>query len=312
MGFLSNTSKHGAGRPQNRSLSKVFDKLESFISLGINPNYVRFVSPNFGSASGDGRTWDTAFSTITAGVTFLNANSGKNAAIFLDEGYYLEENMELTASDCFIIATNDAPGATVLFGTGTAGAVAAATDHTIEISGSNNHIHGLGLYCHKDTMSAVYIETDTGNSTTGDFNVFTKCMFTREAANGQEFAVEIVGANYNRFYDCYFSASSKTAAVQILPSSSNNPAYNEFHRCTFVGMDIGINVDATATVYSLLIKDCNFIEGSASGDAMTNGVKTNTGAGGDEVIINSYFTLGAASAIKDDASIVVSLDNTTT
>ena len=127
-------------------------------AMGFNiPGQKYYVSRNVGS-SGDGKSWAGAFKTIGEGIAALNlaavndrwlSPGGRNAVLYIDEGWYGETGLVLSASDVRIIAT--APGSgindgTILYGSATQGGFdAGAIIPALRITGSSVEIWNMGF-----------------------------------------------------------------------------------------------------------------------------------------------------------------------
>jgi len=260
-------------------------------------DYVRYVDGSK-SVSGDGKTWDSAFATITEGIAAMNALSELGATLLIAPGFYIEvAGIELTASDCLIKAIG-LPEDTVLFGSGTAGAVAAAAADLLIIKGGNNVIEGLGLYVHKDDKACIVFD-DTGGGYAGSFNVIRGCYFSPQAQDGVGYGIKYSGGNVNIIEDNIFYGA-KTAAI-LLTGSTGNPVRNVIRRNQMVGTAIGVQV--TSANYNTLIKDNWFSAGSQSGENMTNAIVISVGMNaGSLTAAGNYFEQSAVNDISDSKS----------
>lgn len=255
----------------------------SFLSAR-NPDYFRYVDPNV-SGSGVGTSWDTAFKTITEGITELNTMSGKGATLFVAPGFYMEEDgIELSANDCAIVAVG-LPEDTVLFGTGTAGEVAAADDHLLKISGGNNYIAGLSFYVHKDDKSSIIFD-DTGAGYHGSFNIIENCYFSPQAQDGAGYGIYFDGGNCNIIKSCKFEGA-KVAGIYVA-GNVGNPSRNEIKDNWICGTAVGIKV--ASACYNLLLKGNIYAVGSLTNENM---------ADGDCVDITAGFTAGLVLSVDE-------------
>jgi len=263
---------------------------------------VRYVDKSV-TNTGNGKTRSTAFKRFYEGIEWLNSNSGKGATLIVIPGFYIEAASNiaaLSASDCMIKGIGN-PDDTVIFGSGTDDTVDAATDDLLTVSGGNNVIDGLSLFVYKNTKSALLTD-DTGGGYAGSFNLFSRLFFSRQAADGQKYGVNMQGGNYNTFLNCWWTGSCKDAGVYIA-SNAGNPSYNRFLNCWFNGTGTdGILIGASAA-YNHLVSECIFQAGSyptGGADSMTNGVHVNASCtAGDIIVANSIFSQAAAAALKD-------------
>lgn len=271
-------------------------------------DYIRYVD-GAKSVSGDGKSWDNAFATITEGITALNGLSGKGATLLIAPGFYIENAANvpvLSASDCLIKAVG-LPEDTVWFGSGADGSVSAATDDLLEILGGNNAVVGLSLYVHKNTKSALVFR-DTGGGYAGSFNLIQGCYFTPQAQDGEAYCIKYEGGNANWIRDCHFYCAA-TAAI-LLTGNTGNPVRNEIVGNRFVGTAIGVHI--TSANYNTLIKDNWFSAGSQSGEAMTNGIVISAGMNAGKVsVVHNYFEQSAANDIADSKTggTLIEMDN---
>lgn len=256
--------------------------------------YVRYVDPNV-QYSGDGRSWDKAFKTITEGIAAMNDLSGKGATLLIRPGLYLEvPPIVLSSNDCLIQAVG-LPEDTILFGTGTAGAVAASSDHLLVITGGNNQIDGLALYNHKNDKACIKFD-DTGGGYHGSFNKITRCYFSPQSQDGVGYGILYAGGNANQILGNIFYGA-KTAAL-VLTGNTGNPVRNIIEGNHFVGTAIGINI--TSANYNTLIKQNWFSAGSQSGENMTNAIVISAGMNAGMVTcIENWFEQAAADDIDD-------------
>jgi hypothetical protein len=264
---------------------------------GRNPDYFYYVKPD-NAITGDGLSRETAYLTITEGITKLNTLSGKGATLIVDPGFYIEvAGLTLSASDCMIIA-NGLPEDTVLFGSGTAGAVAAATDDLLTITGGNNSIVGLGLYNHSASYSSL-VFNDTGGGYAGSFNLIKNCYFSPQAQDGVGYCIKYEGGNVNIIEDNFFYGAA-TAAI-LLTGNVGNPVRNVIRRNHFVGTAIGVHI--TSANYNTLIDSNWFSAGSQSGESMTNAITISAGMNAGSVTASrNLFEQSAANDISDSKS----------
>lgn len=232
------------------------------------PGGVWYVSRNRGSGPKDGRSWDDAFLTITEAVTAVNLaystaawpTRGRNTLILIDEGWYSETGITLTASDCTIAAVS--PGSsvsdgTVLYGSLTAGGWdAGALVPALTITGSSNSILGLGFM---NSASGLYpcVTVGTAGATGPSNNLFDGCFFPRDVQNAYTFAINDLSNEGTVIKNSYFSQSCKTAAVSINTNGVVNPVNNIVENCKFVGTEVGIYQGAG---HNTLIKGNWFVD----------------------------------------------------
>jgi len=261
-----------------------------------NLEYVRWVDGSK-SVSGDGKDPDTAFKTITEGITWLNTVSGKGATLLIKPGFYIEKADEvptLSASDCLIQALG-LPEDTVWFGSGANGSVVAATDDLLTILGGNNAVLGLGMYVHKDDKACIVFD-DTGAGYAGSFNLIQGCLFSPQAQDGMGYCIKYVGGNTNWIFNNVFMGA-KTAGI-LINSQVGNPVRNRIENNQFIGTAIGVQI--TSANYNTLVKDNWFSAGSQSGEDMTNAIVISAGmTAGKVTFAGNYFEQSAANDISD-------------
>jgi len=215
------------------------------------PGGVWYVSRNKGSISGDGRSWDQAFLTFLEAVTAVNLaystaaypTRGRNTLILVDEGWYSEVGMTLTASDVTIMSC--APGSrindgTILYGSATKGGWdAGAVVPALTITGSSVKLVNLGFM---NSASGLYPCITLGAAgASGPSNIhFENCFWPRDVADAYTFGVNDLTNEGTRYDNCYFSQSAKTAGISINTNGVTNPVNNWITGCTFVGTPVGI------------------------------------------------------------------------
>ena len=235
-----------------------------------------------------------SFATMTAAITHANNNSGKGFIYLVAPGYYIElDGLTLSASDVAFIAANPTIDATVFFGSGTAGAVAAGDEDLLTITGSNTYFYGMGFYEHKNTKSAIVLSNC-------NYNYFSHCNFSRQAADGMLYGIDNVGAAYMRVYDCTFTAACKDAGIYF-QGGTNNPAYWDVEGCKFVGCNIGLKQAAGISNYGCMVRDTTFVSDSQSGGTLTYAVNPALGCTGEIMLDNCSCNLSNANAWKDDS-----------
>ena len=211
-----------------------------------------YVSRNV-AISGDGSSWAQAFKTIGEGIAALNlaytndrwiSPGGRNAVLYIDEGWYSETGLILTASDVTIIATgpgsNIADG-TILYGSATQGGWdAGAVIPALRITGSSVSVYGLGLM---NSASGLYPCVTVGTQgSSGPTNVlFDGCFWPRDVADAYTYSLEDLSNEGMIAKNCYFSQSAKTAGVRINTNGVVNPVNSGVLNCTFVGTPTGVS-----------------------------------------------------------------------
>ena len=226
--------------------------IAAVMAMGNNtPGQKFYVSRNIGG-SGDGKSWAGAFLTIgeaIAAVNLANTNDrwlspgGRNTTIYIDEGWYGETGLVLTASDVRIIAT--APGSnindgTILYGSATQGGFdAGALIPALRITGSSVEVWNLGFM---NSASGLYPCVTVGTQgASGPSNVaFYNCFWPRDVADAYTFGLDDLSNEGTLVKDCYFSQSALTAGVSINTNGVTNPVNNRVLDSLFVGTPVGI------------------------------------------------------------------------
>jgi hypothetical protein len=272
--------------------------------------YVRYVDSNV-SSSGDGKTWDKAFLTITEGITELNKLDGLGATLLIAPGYYIEVAADvpvLSASDCLIQGVG-LPEDTVWYGSGTAGVAGASTDHLLTILGGNNQVDGLAMFTHKNDKACIRF-IDTGGGYAGSYNVISNCYFPPLVQDLVGYSILYSGGTANqiinnKFYGCAVAAISMVGNV-------GKPIRNVISNNHFVGTTIGISV--TDDNYNTLISDNWFSAGSETSEDMTNAINLSAGfTAGTITVMKNYFEQSAANDIADSkggTAALIEMDNT--
>jgi len=222
----------------------------------INTSGQKFYVSRNVAISGDGSSWSEAFKTIGEGIAALNlaytndrwlTPSGRNAVLYIGEGWYSETGLTLTASDCTIIAlgsgSNVADG-TILYGSATQGGWdAGAVIPALRVTGSSNSIYGLGLM---NSASGLYpcVTVGTQGSSGPTNNLFDGCFWPRDVVDAYTYGLEDLSNEGTVIRNCYFSQSAKTAGVQIASNGVTNPVNNWILNSTFIGTPAGVNQDA--------------------------------------------------------------------
>ena len=225
--------------------------LSDILSMGF-PGQKFYVSRNVGT-SGDGKSWAGAFKTIGEGIAALNlaatndrwlSPGGRNTVLYIDEGWYSETGLTLTASDCTIIATgpgsNIADG-TILYGSATQGGWdAGAVIPALRVTGSSVSIYNMGFM---NSASGLYpcVTVGTQGSSGPVNNLFNGCFWPRDVVDAYTYSLEDLGNEGLRVENCYFSQSAKTAGVRIASNGVVNPVNDWILGCTFIGTPTGIS-----------------------------------------------------------------------
>lgn len=282
--------------------------LQSPLSLAHKDANVYYVDNTNGLSTNDGKSKNKPFKYVEDAITAVNANeSGKGAIVYVAPGFYLEnDNLTLSASDVRIIGTG-LPEDTVLFFTGTQGSVVASTDHGITITGGNNYLYGLGLFTYKNDKAALYLNGDDGGYN-GGFNRIENCLFSPQAADGQEYGIYMKGGAGNQIINNRFYAT-KTAGIYVY-SGTHNTSRTEIIGNKFFGCgDAGIKIDAAT--HEMIIDRNIFQTGSESGYNMTDDIVITAGAsaGSIHVIDNYASTTTFGDFVADVGSATVRIFN---
>jgi len=288
-----------------KGLMQVGGDLQVLGSIGgaTTPGNVYYLD-NSVTSSGTGISWGTAFKYLEDALTTINANDdGTGAVLFVAPGFYLEEaGLTLSASDVTIYAINPTMDATVFFGSGTQGSVVAATADLLTITGNNNILFGLSLFTYVNTKSAVVFD-DTGGANTAGFNLIKNCHFSRQADAGQKYGVYFLGGAYNTIEDCYFTSACADAGIEIY-SQVGNTVSTIIRRNVFLGTTYG--VEFTAASHNCIIHGNFFMDGSQSGEVMTDCIHASAGAVAGEVLVTDNWTgLAAADLVQNDGAITI-------
>ena len=234
------------------------------ISMANTGGKVYYVDRNHNGAgsSGDGSSWDQAFLTLGEAIAKVNADytaagnsnsRGRMRYIFVAEGWYAEVPVILTASDVTICGV--APGnhdSTCVYGVPVAGTFSGvAGGPTITVTGSNNTIMNLGVYCSDPLYGAI---RNGSNASDGDAanpgasaptgNAFINCSFVRDTADGELCGIDDLGADGTLIDGCFFSTSCKTHGIRSRTNGVVNPVNLVVRNCRFVGTPIGVEIQA--------------------------------------------------------------------
>lgn len=264
-----------------------------------------YVSRNI-EVSGDGKSWDTAFKTIGEAVARVNADyiaalqpdKGRNAVIYIGEGWYGEIPLTLTASDVFIIGM--APGnhdSVVLYGSATAGGFDVGSGGpALTVEGSNCTISNIGFFTHDNTMPALRIGNNAGGggavTTTGTHIV--NCSLVRDVDDGQKYGIESFGADGTLIEGCFFSTSCLTAGIWIGTNGVINPVQTVIRNCRFSGVPIALLNAATAE--DTVFDRCIVMDDTSDRPGAVSVPISNTG-GLNLIAINNFWEFSEANAI---------------
>ena len=219
------------------------------------PGGIWYVSRNRGSISGDGRSWDQAFLTFKEAITAVNLaystaaypTRGRNTLILIDEGWYAEVPITLTASDVHMLGC--APGShdsTVLYGVPVAGTFSGvAGGNALTVKGSNCTFENFGVYVSDPLYASIADGHHTGDI--GGYgqmvnynNKFIDMSFIRDGDDGSLGGLDLVSAEGPIVRGCRFSTSCKDFGIRIRSNGSVNPVGVSIRDCEFVGCDIGV------------------------------------------------------------------------
>ncbi len=276
-----------------------------------------YVSRNV-TASGNGKSWARAFKTINEAITQVNADAtaavtpdiGRNAVIYIGEGWYAELPQTITASDVTIVSV--APGYhynTVLYGvpvadvfSGTAGGPA------LKITGSNVSLIGLGVYTSDPLYPAIRIGANASDPDGPSVSAPTgtkivDCSIVRDVADGEDGGILNYGADYTLIYGCSFSTSCKDYGISVLTNGVINPVNTIIRYCDFVGTPVGVIIGATA--HNTLLEHNIFRDDSTDRpDTITTPV-TNAGDATSTVCIDNYWAFSDADAVTGNAAMMI-------
>lgn len=259
----------------------VIDKYGQVLSATSTAGATYYVSRNI-TASGDGRSWGTAFKTIGEAVSAVNADftaalqpsKGRNTRIFIGEGYYTESAIDLTANDCTIIVTASGHhDSTVLYVTST-------TAPAFTISGSNNTIFGLGGVCISTGLQPVFQLADGAIS-----NSLIKCAAVKDVVDSCSYGIEDLGNAYTQIIDFEATVSCKTAGIRLY-SATNNGIQQQIINPICYGTPAGILIDAAA--HEALIKGGIFLDDTSdTPDVVDTPILNN---GGTNIVVQDCYS----------------------
>ncbi len=208
------------------------------------------------TASGDGKSWRSAYKTFNEAVTQVNTDytnaaavsgAGRNRRIVVGEGWYGEIGMTLTASDVLVEGMGSGSNindGTVLYGSATVGGFdAGAVVPALRITGSSVLFKNFGFM---NSASGLYPCVTIGTSgVTGPSNVgFDGCFWPRDVANAYTYALEDYGNEGLRVETCFFSQSAKTGGILIASNGVVNPVNDWIFVNRFCGTPIGVHQTA--------------------------------------------------------------------
>ncbi len=248
------------------------DKVKYALDVIAPPGNSWFVNRNM-FATGDGKAWDTAFKTWGEAIAQVNADytealpptKGRNATIYVAEGWYSEVPLLLTANDVTIIGV--APGShdpVVLYGSATAdGWDIGAGGPALSIRGSNCDFINIGFFTHDVLYPAVREGghgSDTGLFGAYSFvtgNRYLHCSFVRNVDDGSLGGLDVVSAEGPDILDCRFSTSQKDWAIRTRSNGFNNPVGTYIKDAKFVGMPVGVNIVSGS---DMVVEHCIFMD----------------------------------------------------
>jgi hypothetical protein len=222
------------------------------------PAETYYVDRNTG-ASGDGKSLDNAFLTITEAVAQVNedysagASNGKSRGrmrrIVICEGWYDEDPIVLTAGDCHIVG--NAPGAhdSVVFFCSAGGGPA------LTVEGWNCTIEGVGLFVDDTDFYCLQIGGHTGDWRGQKQVAGTKVLgvnFVRNGFQASKGGLYFVDMDGIWIEGCFFSTSALDAGIRAYTDGSTNPVNPTIIGCRFIGCDTGILADTTISGWTIL------------------------------------------------------------
>ncbi len=279
----------------------------------LGPGKTYYVSRNTGNTTNNGLSWQNPFSTIALGIAALNAAYTAQRQIntlVIEEGWYAELPVTLTASDCLIMSI--APGnhdSTVLYGVPVAGVFSGvAGGYTLSITGSNNTIYGLGFFCSDPLYTAIRIganasdpDSPTASAPTG--NAIINCSIVRDVADGELGGILDYGADGTLIKKCFFSTSCKDYGVKVATNGVVNPVNARIIGCEFVGTPTGIVL--TATPHNTLIRG-NIFRDDSSDRADTITLPVNNGGNATSTVcIENYWAFSDAAAVTGNQAMMI-------
>jgi len=283
------------------------DKVKYALDVIAPPGNVWFVSRNVFS-SGDGKAWDTAFKTIGEAIAQVNEDyiaalpptKGRNATIYIGEGWYSETPLLLTANDVTIIGV--APGShdpVVLYGSGTLGGWdSGAGGPALSIVGSNCDFINMGFFTHDALYPAVREGGHVGDTglNAGYVNVtgnrYLKCSFVRNVDNGSLGGLDIASSEGPDIFGCRFSTSQKDWAIRIRSNGHTNPVGVNIKDAMFVGMPIGVQIVAGS---DNIVQHCIFMDDMTDRAGAISTPITNEG--NNLIAIENYWEFDDANSI---------------
>lgn len=260
--------------------------------MGFITGDVYFVDPTSGSNSNDGRSKETAFATLQAGIDACTDNNG-------DVVIRMQGTENPTAAITF-----DCPGITVIaqsygmnyfnqekFSTYPAasydsGPTAIITEPCAIIGlefVTRNTTSGSSADM-SDSGAAIAIDGDEGGYK-GGFSLIKSCRFVDWWGN--DYGIETRGGAYNRIEECTFDGF--TAGI-LFGSGTRNPDYNQVVRCEFYNCTAGIEHKAGATPHHFLYQSNTFIDGK---------ILDHNAQAADGLVCDNWCELAAGSAYDE-------------
>ncbi len=262
------------------------------------------------SGSGDGSSWDKAFLTLTEAVAVVNAgytagaydsNKGRNTVIYVDEGWYAESPIMLTANDCTIVSV--APGHhynTILY-------CSAGGGPALIVAGWNCSVLNMGFYVADTAYAAVQNGLHNSHASYSSYtispgNAYKNCSFVRDGADASAGGILSYGADYTLIDRCSFSTSQKDYGVSIQSNGEINPVNHTIIDCDFVGTPIGVIIGAghNTKIQHNMFRD----DSSDRPDTITTPV-TNAGSATSTVCIENYWAFSDANAVTGNQAMMI-------
>ena len=250
---------------------------------------VYVVDRNIG-ASGDGKSWDTAFKTITEAVEQVNSDytgtvapcGGRNRTIVIGEGWYSETTMTLTASDCIIMGVGSGNmGRTVLYGSLTAGGWDDGNlGPSLAITGWNNTIANMDFVNRAATVSGVYAGghailehpciLEGTYATAAGYNRYVGLGFMRDQLDCASYGILSYSQDHTLVEDCIFNgASLRDGGIAMFKGTSTNHSADIVRNNYFFGCPVGLFQSGG---HNLMLHDNVFTNQGAVTITMTNAI----------------------------------------
>jgi len=264
-----------------------------------------------GNDSQSGKSLRASFLTVEKGLEALNnlTSTIRGAILYIHPGfYYVKDGQELEKNHTRIKAVDPTPESTVLFFTGTAGELAAATLDGMTVKSGYNIISGITMYVHVNTKSALVLTDHTDGVDEGGFNIIDNVYFSPQTQDGMKYCIQNIGANRNIIKNCRIEGAL-TAGIDI-SSNIDDPVGLIVQDCDFIGTGIGINIRASN--YNTMIRRNWFSAGVQAGENMTNAIVITSGmAAGKITITHNDFEQSDANDISDSKAggTIIEMDN---